>query len=51
MKKAGMTLQSNDIIYVEPLPKFARSVITEIAPYVSLLSSLFVIFTFSRSLK
>lgn len=51
MKNASMILQSNDIIYVEPLPKFARNAIAEIAPYLSLLSSLFIIFTYSRNLK
>ena len=51
IQSAGMTLQSNDIIYVEPLPKFARNAIAEIAPYLSLFSSLFIIFTYSRNLK
>ena len=51
IKKAGMTLQSNDVIYVEPVPKIGRTFVTEISPYVSLLSSLLLIITFSRSLK
>lgn len=51
IKKAGMTLQSNDVIYVEPVPRFSRSLVAEIAPYVSLISSLFIILTVSKSLK
>jgi polysaccharide export outer membrane protein len=51
IKKAGMTLQSNDIIYVEPIPRLGRGIVAEIAPYVSLISSIFIVITFSRSLK
>jgi len=51
IKKSDMTLQSNDIIYVEPVPRFSRTLVSEIAPYVSLISSMFIILTFSQSLK
>ncbi len=51
IKKAGMTLQSNDIIYVEPVPRIGKSLVAEIAPYVSLLSSILIIITFSRSFQ
>lgn len=51
IKKAGMTLQSNDVIYVEPVPRIGRSLVTEISPYISLLSSVLLIITFSRTFK
>ncbi|MBL0049950.1 MAG: polysaccharide biosynthesis/export family protein [Bacteroidetes bacterium] len=51
IKQSSINLQSNDIIYIEPVPKFGRSLVSEIAPYVSLISSLFIILTFSRSLQ
>ena len=50
IKKAGMTMQSNDIIYVEPVTRIGKSVLAEIAPYITLLSSIFIIITFSRNL-
>ena len=39
MKNANFTLQANDIIYVESRPKYASRIFTEIAPYLSLLST------------
>ncbi len=51
IKKSNMPLQSNDIIYVEAVPKFGRTIVSEIAPYISLISSVFLVFTISKSLK
>jgi polysaccharide biosynthesis/export protein len=51
IKKAGMTLQSNDIIYVEPVPRIGKGIVAEIAPYISLISSIFIVITFSRAIR
>lgn len=39
MQKANLTLQANDIIYVESRPKYASRIFSELAPYLSLLST------------
>lgn len=49
MKTANFQLYANDIIYVEARPKYASRVITELSPYISLLTSaLFVYGLFIR---
>jgi polysaccharide export outer membrane protein len=45
LKYADMIVQANDYIYVEPTPQYAREVLTQVAPYVSLLSSAILIYT------
>jgi hypothetical protein len=44
MKSANFLLQANDIIYVESRPKYASKVISEIAPYIGLLTSALFIY-------
>jgi polysaccharide biosynthesis/export protein len=44
MKTANFLLQSNDIIYVEARPKYASRVISELSPYISLLTSALFIY-------
>ncbi len=39
VKKADMVLQANDIIYVEPVLNLSRSVIGEITPYLSFITT------------
>jgi polysaccharide export outer membrane protein len=41
----NFNLQSNDIIYVEARPRYASKIITEIAPYLSLLSTALIIYS------
>lgn len=43
MKKGNITLQANDIIYVEPVHKVTESLIAELSPYVALLSTVLLI--------
>lgn len=43
MKNGNITLQANDIIYVEPVQKVTESVLAEITPYVALLSTVLLI--------
>lgn len=40
---AGMVLQNNDIIYVEPRAQIAKNIIAEAAPYVSLVASVLLV--------
>lgn len=44
IKKADMILQSNDIIYVEPRPRYVSAILTEMAPYISLVTSLLLVY-------
>lgn len=45
LKYADMVVQANDYIYVEPVPQYGREILTNIAPYISILSSAIVIYT------
>jgi polysaccharide biosynthesis/export protein len=49
MKTANFLLKANDIIYVETRPKYASRIISEISPYLSLLTS--VLFVYALFLK
>ncbi len=49
IKQGSMVLQANDIIYVEPRKKYASRFIQEAAPIVSILTSIFVLLTYSRA--
>ena len=46
MKKANFLLQANDIIYVETRPRYASKILVELAPYMSLLTTILLIATF-----
>lgn len=50
IQQATMVLQANDIIYVEPRRRYASRFLFEASPVISLLTSAFVIFTYSRVL-
>jgi polysaccharide biosynthesis/export protein len=43
LKEGNVVLQANDIIYVEPRPRYAYKVISELAPYISILSSAIIV--------
>ena len=45
MSKANFLLQSNDIIYVETRPKYASRFMTEVSPYLSLLSTGLIVYS------
>jgi polysaccharide export outer membrane protein len=50
--QAGNTVvQANDVIYVEPRPRFISRAITELAPYVSIISSAILIYTYIKVIK
>lgn len=50
IKMATMVLQANDIIYVEPRRKYASRFLQEVAPIVSLVTSAFVLLTYTRAI-
>ena len=43
LEKANLLLEANDIIYVETKPRYAARVLTEISPYLSLLTTVILI--------
>jgi polysaccharide export outer membrane protein len=45
MKNANFILQANDIIYVESRPRYVSKVLSEITPYLSLLSSALLVYS------
>jgi polysaccharide export outer membrane protein len=46
LKYTDVILQANDYVYVEPNPQVAKEVVKEVAPIISLISSLLIIVTF-----
>ncbi len=50
--QAGNTVvQANDVIYVEPRPRFVSRAIAELAPYISIISSAILVYTYVRLVK
>lgn len=45
LKKANLLLQANDIIYVETRTKYASRLVNELSPYLSLLTSILLVYT------
>jgi polysaccharide biosynthesis/export protein len=50
IKQANMVVQANDIIYIEPRKKISSKIVQELAPVISILTSLFVVITYSRAI-
>lgn len=48
LKQAEMIVQSNDYIYVDVKPRIASSVLTEVSPWLSILTTALLIFTLTR---
>ena len=51
IKYAGMIMQNNDIVYVEPVPMLAQNIVSQVAPYITLLSSVVILLTFYGTIK
>ena len=45
---ADLVVQANDIIYVDPAPRIASEIVTEISPIVGILTSVFLLISVSR---
>ena len=51
LKEGNIVLQANDIIYVEPRLRVSQSVISELTPYFTLLTSFILIYTVIRTTR
>lgn len=51
IQQAGMVLQANDIIYVEPRRRYASRFLAEAAPIVSLITSAYILYSYSRIIQ
>jgi polysaccharide biosynthesis/export protein len=45
IQMANMTVQSNDIIYIEPVPELGREILQELQPIISIVSGMALIYT------
>ena len=48
IKQANMVLQANDIIYVEPRRRYAIRFLHEVAPIISIITSAFVLYSYTK---
>ena len=51
LASGNTVVQANDIIYVEPRPRFISRAIAELAPYISVLSSVILVVTYFKITK
>jgi polysaccharide export outer membrane protein len=51
LASADMIVQANDYIYIEPNARLGREVLTQVVPFISIISSALVIFTVVNTLK
>jgi len=51
LKGGNTVVQANDVIYVEPRPRFITRAIGELAPYLSVFSSVILIFTYVKLVR
>lgn len=51
IREMDMIMQANDIVYVEPVPEIARELVRDVAPFVSLVSSLWLIYVTIRNVQ
>jgi polysaccharide export outer membrane protein len=51
IKQGSMVLQANDIIYVEPRRRYAIRFLQEAAPVISIVTSAFILYSYSRIVK
>lgn len=51
LKYADMVMQADDVIYVQPNPEIARGLLTEITPFVTLLTTALLVVGVVRTLK
>ncbi len=51
IKQGSMVLQANDIIYIEPRRRYAVRFLQEVAPIISITTSAFILYSYSRIIK
>lgn len=49
LKQSNLLLQSNDIIYVEPVPRFSQEILIQITPFISIITTSLLIYQFFRT--
>ena len=48
LKEVDFMMQSNDIVYVTPAPQIARNLLIEVGPYLTLLTTLLLVFNYLK---
>ncbi len=48
MKQSNLMLQANDIIYVEPVPRYSNEILSQIAPIVGIITSILLIYQIAK---
>jgi hypothetical protein len=51
MMQSNMLLQANDIIYVESVPRVSQEVLQQITPFISLITTLALIYQISQGTR
>jgi polysaccharide export outer membrane protein len=44
MRQSNMLLQANDIIYVEPVPRYSQEILSQLAPIIGIITSLALVY-------
>ena len=50
LKYADMVMQGDDVVYVQPNPEIARGIVSDLAPYITLLTTIVLVVSLSRTL-
>lgn len=50
LKYADMVMQGDDVVYVQPNPEFAREILADLTPLITLMSSILLVLTVTRNL-
>ncbi len=51
MKQSNLLLQSNDIIYVEPVPRVSQELLSQLAPIIGIITSLALVYQIADGLR
>ncbi len=51
LEYADIVMQGDDVVYVQPNPEIVRGLVQDLAPYVTLLTSILLVFSISRNLR
>jgi polysaccharide export outer membrane protein len=51
LKYADMVMQGDDVVYVQPNPDIARGMVQDLAPYITLLTTVVLVISLSRSIN
>ena len=51
MSQSNLLLQSNDIIYVEPVPRVSQELLSQLAPIIGIITSLALVYQIAEGLR